>query len=80
MATKPDTVTVLNWVGVDERLPEPMEEVLVYIDGHRSPLWKNNYLLIAFRDMDGNWREERHPSWQDVAPLSGVIFWAKLYD
>jgi hypothetical protein len=65
----------MNWINVDEETPEPMTEVLVLIDGHRGPNWKNNYALVAYMAPTGEWFEERHHSHD---PLIGVIMWAEI--
>jgi hypothetical protein len=49
-----------------------MTEVLVLVDGHRSPSWRNSYQLVAYMALDGTWWEERHPS---AGPLIGVVAW-----
>lgn len=65
----------MNWVNCTESLPEPLEEVLVWIEGHRGPTWRNNYALVAYRSgLDNNFYEERH----DGEPLIGVVKWAKI--
>ena len=55
--------------------PDPFEEVLVWVDGHRGPSWRNNHALVAYMDYNGNWREERHPSKEG---LVGVIMWTEI--
>jgi len=57
--------------------PEPMTEVLVWIDGKRGSSWKNNHAMVAYMAPTGEWFEERHPS-RD--PLVGVIAWAPILD
>lgn len=57
--------------------PEPMTEVLVWIDGHRGPSWKNNHALVAYMATNGEWFEARHPSRE---PLIGVIAWTPIMD
>jgi hypothetical protein len=67
-----------RWIPVAERLPEPGEEVLVFIDGHRGPAWKNNYSLVAYLGASvtpGCWLQERHP---DADPIVGVTHWMPL--
>lgn len=63
------------WTDVGLRKPDPLEEVLVLVDGHRGPSWRNNYPLVAYMGEDGKWHEERHPSQE---PLSGVICWKPI--
>lgn len=63
------------WIECNQRLPEPMTEVLVWIDGHRGPSWKNNHALVAYMSPTGEWFEERHPSQE---PLVGVYLWAPI--
>lgn len=65
------------WNDCKLSLPEPMTEVLVWIDGHRGPSWKNNHALVAYMAPTGEWFEERHPS-RD--PLVGVIAWTPILD
>ena len=57
--------------------PEPMTEVLVWIDGHRGPQWKNNHALVAYMNHAGEWHEERHYKRE---PLAGVIAWTPITD
>jgi hypothetical protein len=64
-----------TWTPTKDALPEPMEEVLVWIDGHRGPSWRNNHALVAYRDNNGDWWEERHPSKE---PLVGVFLWKMI--
>lgn len=64
----------LEWHDVNVDLPELGEEVLVWIDGHRNPSWRNSYALVAYRE-DIGWFEERH---YDRDPLVGVIKWAYI--
>lgn len=64
-----------NWIEVDSKLPEPFEEVLVWIDGHRNPAWRNNHALVAYMDGVGDWWEERHAS---KGPLAGVLKWCEI--
>lgn len=65
----------MNWTPITEAHPEPVTEVLVWIDGHRGPAWRNNHHLVAYMDRNGDWREERHPSRE---PLAGVLAWMPL--
>lgn len=67
----------VNWTECKLKLPEPMTEVLVWIDGKRGPSWKNNHALVAYMAPTGEWFEERHPS-RD--PLAGVLMWAPITD
>lgn len=64
----------MNWIKCEDRLPEPGTEVLVWIDGHRGPSWRNNYALVAYLTQNGSWTEERHPS----HILVGVVMWAEI--
>ena len=64
-----------EWTPIKDALPEPMCEVLVWVDGHRGPAWKNNHALDAYLGTDGNWWEERHPSKE---PLIGVFLWKDI--
>lgn len=63
-----------NWISVKEKLPEILTEVLVEVEGHRGPQWRNNHNLVAFFGMDGEFWEERH---QSHVPLS-VTHWQPL--
>jgi hypothetical protein len=63
----------MDWIDVLEKWPEPMTEVLVWIDGHRGPLWRNNHALVAYMAPSGEWFEERHSS---SGQLIGVMRWA----
>lgn len=65
------------WNDRELSKPEPMKEVLVWIDGHRGPSWKNNHALVAYMTPAGEWFEERHPSRE---PLVGVIAWTPITD
>jgi hypothetical protein len=65
----------MNWNKIEDQLPEPFVEVLVIIDGYRSPQWGNNYPLVAYMNSDKEFFEERHPT---IAPLSGVIKWSYI--
>lgn len=66
-----------EWISVKERLPEIGEEVLVEVDGHRGPAWRNNHNLIAYLASDRKtFYEERH----DEKPLHGVTHWMHLPD
>jgi hypothetical protein len=64
-----------EWVNVKERLPEKGVEVLVEVNGHRGPAWRNNHNLVAYLTEGGAWIEERHGwnpldviSWQEILP------------
>lgn len=50
----------MQWVSVKDKLPETGVEVLVEVDGHRGPSWRNNHNLVAFLTKSGCWIEERH--------------------
>lgn len=65
----------MEWINCEEQLPEPATEVLVWVDGHRGPSWRNNYALVAYLSSDGNWYEERHFR---TGPLVGVLAWAEI--
>lgn len=62
----------MEWLPFPNYHPAPMTEVIVWVDGHRGPAWRNNHHLIAYMDMHGDWWEERHPSSE---PLTGVMAW-----
>lgn len=62
-----------EWVSVKERLPEPMTEVLVEVNGHRGSSWRNNHNLVAYITYGGAWLEERH----GISPLD-VTHWQPL--
>ncbi len=63
------------WNDCNHSKPEPMTEVLVWIDGHRNPSWSNNYALVAFMNLAGEWWEQQHNSRE---PLRGVIAWTPI--
>lgn len=65
-----------EWVDCRDSLPEPYTEVLVWVDGHRGPDWKNNHALVAYRTQGGKWFEERHCEQE----LIGVIKWTPIYE
>ena len=62
------------WINIEDELPEYHKEVLVEVDGHRGPSWRNNHMLVAFLAIDNKFYEERHPSDE---PLS-VTHWTSL--
>ena len=62
------------WLDLSVK-PEPYQEVLVWVDGHRGPSWQNNHALVAYMNDQGDWREERHFS---PEPLVGVIYWQPI--
>jgi len=66
----------MNWINCKEKLPPIGEEVLVWVDGHRGPAWKNNHALVAYRNTNGNWYEERHHD----HPLYGVLKWTEIIE
>jgi len=63
-----------EWINVRDGLPAWGEEVLVEVNGHRNPSWRNNYNVVAYRSTGGRFYEERHPS---DTPLP-VIYWMPL--
>lgn len=63
------------WKSVKKELPKPYKEVLVWVDGHRSPAWSNNYALVAYLNDFGHFRQERHRS---AEPIHGVLFWKEI--
>jgi hypothetical protein len=67
----------MTWKDIKDVKPEPMKEVLVLIDGHRTPSWSNNYALVAYMDNMGDFWEERH---NVMIPLCGVIKWLEIPD
>jgi hypothetical protein len=64
----------MKWINIKDELPECGIEVLVWINGHRNPAWRNNYALVAYFE-GGKFWEERHPSKE---PLIGIIKWAEI--
>jgi len=50
------------WISVKDSLPEYGVEVLVEVDGHRGPSWRNNHNLVAYLAKNNNFYEERHES------------------
>lgn len=67
--------SAMNWIDINLQLPEPYREVLVWIDGHRGPMWRNNHGLVAYMTPDGRWLQERH---KNAEPLIGVTAWAQI--
>lgn len=65
---------IMHWIDCKDELPPKGKEVLVWVDGHRGPSWSNNYALVAFRETNGKWYEERH----NPEPLIGVIKWTEI--
>lgn len=61
------------WNDVRVSSPEPMVEVLVWIDGHRGPQWRNNHALVAYMDYAGEWHEHYTGD-----PLNDVIAWSPI--
>ena len=55
-------------------LPDFGKEVVIWVDGHRGPAWRNSHGLVAYYATDGQWWEERH----DDEPLIGVTHWARF--
>lgn len=64
----------MKWIDIKDKAPECGEEVLVLVDGHRGPAWRNNYALVAYMGLDGKWYEERHHG----EPIEAVIKWAEI--
>ena len=64
----------MKWTYLKDGRPPIAEEVLVEVEGHRGPAWRNNHYLVAYLGSDGNFWEERHPSDE---PLP-VIKWARI--
>lgn len=64
----------MKWINIEDELPEDAVEVLVWVNGHRGPSWRNDYALVAYR-WNGEFWEERHRS---IEPIVGVIKWAKI--
>jgi hypothetical protein len=61
----------MKWINVKDKLPSGFgyaEEVLVWIDGHRSPSFSNNHATVAYQDGDGNWH-----SYYTREPLAGIV-------
>jgi hypothetical protein len=65
----------MYWSDCRDVLPEPMTEVLVWIDGKRGPQWRNNHPLVAYLAPNGEWFEERH---RECGPLIGVLCWSEI--
>jgi hypothetical protein len=63
-----------DWISTSEQLPEPFQEVLIIVDGHRGPSWRNNFPLVAYRGVYGEWQEERHPGFAPIQNAT-VLFW-----
>lgn len=46
----------MEWNSVKDKLPPPInEEVLVWVDGHRSSAWSNNHAVVACLGADSKW-------------------------
>ena len=63
-----------EWVKLKDRMPDAYVEVLVEVDGHRGPSWRNNHMLVAYMGHDGHFWEERHKDKE----LIGVTHWMPL--
>jgi hypothetical protein len=65
----------MKWHNIKDSPPPFDEEVLVWVEGHRGPSWRNNHALVAYlSNYNKEWYEERH----DSEPLIGVIKWANI--
>lgn len=58
------------WIDIKKQKPKPLQEVLVWVNGHRGPAWSNNYALVAFMLSNGEFFEERHNT-----EVIGVTHW-----
>lgn len=63
------------WIDIKVEKPQPFTEVLLEIDGHRNPMWRNNYNVVAYMDLGGDFHEERH---ENIIPLESILFWTPL--
>lgn len=63
-----------DWTRPKERLPETLEEVLILVDGHRGPSWRNSFPLVAYLGEDGLWYQERHEM-ADPLPTAFILAW-----
>ena len=50
----------MEWIACVDAMPPWDEEVLVWVDGHRGPSWRNNHALVAYLTGFGHFAEERH--------------------
>lgn len=66
---------MIEWIKCVDEMPQIMEEVLVWVDGKRSPSWSNNFALVAYLSTDYKFYEQQHISdWS----LIGVVAWARI--
>ena len=66
------------WNDIKTVKPTPWTEVYVLIEGHRNPMFRNSYVLVAYMDEYGDFHEEMHPSKE---PLAGILSWTEIvYD
>lgn len=70
----PETVAI-QWFSTDDHLPPIDEEVLLWIEGHRGPAWRNSYALVGYRNWNNKYIQERHPR---AEPIVGVVKWAYI--
>ena len=64
-----------QWIKLADEKPDHNTEVLVWVDGHRNPNWRNNYAVVAYLDNNDDFHEETH---DDRDTLYGVIYWMPL--
>jgi hypothetical protein len=75
MSETPLKQPAFPWINAIAFPPQPFEEVLVWIDSHRGPSWRNNHALVAYLNERGEWLQERHPS---ADPLVGVLYYMSV--
>ncbi len=75
MSETPLKQPAFPWINTIASQPQPFEEVLVWIDGHRGPSWRNNHALVAYLNERGDWLQERYPYEE---PLVDVLYWMPI--
>lgn len=61
-----------DWIPVLETLPPIGEEVFLWINGHRSPSFTNNYPAVGYLWYDGTFLT------YDNEVLIGITHWKKI--
>ena len=68
----------MQWIKCSERLPDGFREVLVWVDGHRSPIWSNSFPAAGWYDGDiGQWRLSPRCR-GDISEIFDVSAWAEI--
>lgn len=68
----------MEWIKCADRLPGDFREVLVWVDGHRSPSWRNSFPAAGWYDGDiGQWHLS--PRYRgDISTSVNVTAWAEI--